>query len=220
MRNAGREHGTFIGLFGAVGALLLLPSCGAIAEAALEQAAEEATGIEVDEDDGSFSIESDDVSISFEADDEGGSLSIESSDGGSVQVDADNEDGTVNVTSEGFEGEEDAELNFTSDADVPDGFPVPYPDGAAVESGSTFNSGDTTLMIVSLRYDGSRIDELISFYDDYFAGDEAMTKHDVQSGDERTVGYVTNPDGQITGVSMTTQQGEIMLHLETTVVNE
>jgi hypothetical protein len=219
MRSTGREHGTLIGLAGAVGALLLLPSCGALAEAALEQAAEEATGIEVDEESGTLNIEGEDISISFEADDEGGSLSIEGPDG-TVQVDADSADGSVNVTSEGFEGEEDQELNFTSDAEIPDGFPLPYPDGGTVESGSTFDTGDTKIMYVTMRYDGSRLDELISFYDGYFEDDDVMTKHDVESGSERTVGYVTNPDGQITGVSMTTQQGEVMLFLETTVVNE
>lgn len=215
MRKIGLSRGAFVRATAGVGALFVLPSCGALAEAAIEQVAEEATGVEIDEDDGTFSIENDDISISLDTDDEGGSLNIESSDG-TIQVDA-SQDGTVNVTTEGFEDEEDQELTFTTDADVPDGFPLPFPDRGTVESGSTFDNGDTQLMAVSIRYEASKLEELISFYDDYFEGDETVTRHDTDSGGERIVGYIMNPDGQLTAVSIIGDPSSTVLFLETTV---
>ena len=138
-------------------ALFVLPGCGAILESAVENAVEEAAGVEVEEgEDGSFSIEGGDISIQLDTDEEGGTLSIDGPDG-SVQVDA-SEDGTVNVTSEDFEGEEDSELSITADAEVPDGFPLPYPDGGVVESGTTWDTGDRQLMTVAMRYEASKLE--------------------------------------------------------------
>lgn len=207
------------GLVAAIGAVFVLPSCGAIVEAAVENVAEEAVGIEVEEgEDGSFSIEGEDISIQLDTDEEGGTLSIEGPDG-SVQVDA-SEDGTVNVTSEDFEGEEDQEFTLTSGADVPDGFPVPFPDGGVVETGSTWDTGETRNMTVSLRYEASRIDELVSFYDDFFDGKETLTKWDTESSGQRTVGYAMNPDGRATAASISTQDDGVLVFLEANVATE
>lgn len=92
--------------------LIVLPGCGAIVETAVENAVEEAAGVEFEEgQDGSFSIEGEDISIQLDTDADGGTLSIDSADG-SIEVDA-SEDGTVNVTTEDFEGEDDQELTIT-----------------------------------------------------------------------------------------------------------
>lgn len=178
------------------GALAVLPGCGAIAEAALEQVAEEATGVEIEQGDGTVSFEGKDVS---------------------VVVDTDAETGTINLTSEGIEGEEDQELTFTARAEVPTDFPVPFPDGGSVESGSTFESGDSKLMHVEVRYPGSDVNGLVSYYEDYFAGDRNMAKHDVSSDGERTVGFVTNPDGDLTAVTIVDQGTGALLYIQTTV---
>jgi hypothetical protein len=204
-------------LLSGVLALAVLPGCGAIVESAVENAVEEAAGVEVEEgEDGSFSIEADDISIQLDTDEDGGTLSIDGPDG-SVEVDA-SEDGTVNVTSEDFEGEEDQELTITADAEVPDGFPLPFPDGGAVESGSTWDTGDRRLMTVSMRYEQAKLDELISFYDDYFEGQETLTNWDTESSGQRTVGYSVNPDGQATAALISTDSNGVVLFLETTVL--
>jgi hypothetical protein len=204
-------------LLSGVLALAVLPGCGAIVESAVENAVEEAAGVEVEEgEDGSFSIEADDISIQLDTDEDGGTLSIDGPDG-SVEVDA-SEDGTVNVTSEDFEGEEDQELTITADAEVPDGFPLPFPDGGVVESGSTWDTGDRRLMTVSMRYEQAKLDELISFYDDYFEGQETLTNWDTESSGQRTVGYSVNPDGQATAALISTDSNGVVLFLETTVL--
>lgn len=214
----GVVSGRLISLFAAAAAVIVLPSCGAIVESAVENVAEEAVGVEVEEgEDGSFSIEGEDISIQLETDEEGGSLSIEGSDG-NVQVETD-EDGTVTVESEGFEGEEDQELTITSDAEVPDDFPLPYLDGGVVESGTTWDNGESVQMVVTLRYDSSRIDELVALYDDYFEGKETLTTWDSESNGQRIVGYTTNPDGRPTGVSIATDDAGITVFLETTVLS-
>ncbi len=47
--------------------------------------------------------------------------------------------------------------------EIPDGFPVPLPDGGEVES--VFDSGDNKL--VSLTYPAERYDELVAFFDEW-----------------------------------------------------
>ncbi len=215
MSTTGLSSGTIVRVVAGTAALFGLTACGALAEMAVEQVAEEATGVEFEENDGSFSIEGEDISISLETSEDGGSLNIESSEG-TVQVDA-TEDGTVNVTSEGFENEEDQEVTFTSQAEVPDGFPIPFPDGGAVETGSTFENGDTKLMAMSVRYDLSRFDELVSFYDDYFDGDDEVTRQENDASGQRIVGYILNPSGQLTAVSIIGDSGGTVLFIETTV---
>lgn len=199
------------------GVLLVLPACGAIVETAVENVAEEAVGVEFEAgEDGSFSIEGDDVSIQLDTDEDGGTLSIEGSDG-SVQVET-SEDGTVNVTSEDFDGSDDQELTLSSDGTLPDGFPLPFPPGGAVESGSTWDTGDRRLMTVTLRYEPSRIDELVSFYNDYFDGRESLTTWYNESSGQRNVGFAVNPDGQATAATITTQDNGVLVFLETTVL--
>ncbi|MGI9595725.1 MAG: hypothetical protein ACR2QK_06175 [Acidimicrobiales bacterium] len=203
----------------AITALMVLPGCGAIAEAVLEEAAEEATGVEIENQDGVISIEGDEVSLVVDTDDANGNgrLTIESSDG-SITIDGNAEDGTVDVTTEGFDGEDDQQLTFTTtEAEIPDGFPVPFPDGGIVESGSVFESGGSKLMHVGLQYPSSTVDGLIAYYDDYFAGDDSVAKHDVSSGGERTVGFITNPRGQLTAVTVVDQSDGALLLIETTV---
>lgn len=215
MSSTGLSSGIVVRVVAGAAALFGLTSCGALAEMAVEQVAEEATGVEFEEEDGSFTIEGDDISISLETDEDGGSLNIESSEG-TVQVDA-SEDGTVNVTSEGFENEEDQEVTFTSQAEIPDGFPIPIPDGGTVEAGSTFESGESQLMAVSIRFDASRYDELTSFYDDYFDGDDNVTRQENDTAGQRIVAYILNPSGQLTAVSIIGEPESALLFIETTV---
>ncbi len=197
--------------------MVLASGCGAIVEAAIEEVAEEATGVEIDDDDGTLRIEGDDISLVLDAEEDGsGSFSIESSEG-SVRIDGDREAGTVEVTTEGFEGEEDQTLAFTAEAEVPDDFPVPFPDGATVESGGTFDNGTSRLMHVGLRYPSSSFEPLVAYYEAHFADDDGAAKHDVVAGAERTVGFVTNPDGHLTAVTVIDSADGAVVYIETTL---
>ena len=78
--------------------------------------------------------------------------------GGNGNVEVDIEDETVSVS---FEDESGSGSYTVGGGDVPDGFPVPLPDGGEVVS--VFEAeGDTG---VAVNYDAGRYGELIAFYE-------------------------------------------------------
>lgn len=84
---------------------------------------------------------------------------IEQAGGGDADVDLDLESGEVSVETD--------EGSFTiGGGEIPDGFPVPFPDGGTVQS--VLESGGSAG--VSVAYPGERLDELVSYYDDWVAG--------------------------------------------------
>lgn len=99
---------------------------------------------------------------------------IEQSGGGDADVDLDLESGEVSVETE--------DGSFTvGGGEIPDGFPVPFPDGGDVQSTFTSN-GDAS---VSLAYPQDRFDELVGYY-------EAWT---ADQGGEWSTSSFSNDDG-------------------------
>lgn len=84
---------------------------------------------------------------------------IEQSSGGEGDVDVDLNTGQVSI-------ETDDGSVTVGGGEVPDGFPIPLPDGGGVQS--TFQSGGNAS--VTLQYSGDRFDELVAFYEDWVAG--------------------------------------------------
>lgn len=99
---------------------------------------------------------------------------IERSGGGEADVDLDLDTGQVSVETE--------EGSFSvGGGEIPDGFPVPFPDGGSVQS--VFTSD--TAASVSLAYPKDRFDELVAYY-------EAWT---ADQGGEWSTSSFTNDDG-------------------------
>ena len=99
---------------------------------------------------------------------------IEQSSGGEADVDLDLDSGQVSVETE------DGSISIGG-GDIPDGFPVPFPDGGDVQS--TFTSDDAAA--VSVAYARDRYDELVGYYENWVAG---------QPGEWSTSSF-TNDDG-------------------------
>lgn len=99
---------------------------------------------------------------------------IEQSGGGNADVDVDLDSGQVNVQTE------DGSFSVGG-GEIPDGFPVPFPDGGKVQS--VFTSDGAAA--VSLAYPRDRYDELVAYYEDWVAG----------QGGEWSTSSFTNDDG-------------------------
>lgn len=99
---------------------------------------------------------------------------IERSGGGEADVDLDLDTGQVSV-------ETDEGSFSVGGGEIPDGFPVPFPDGGSVQS--VFTSD--TAASVSLAYPKDRFDELVAYY-------EAWT---ADQGGEWSTSSFTNDDG-------------------------
>ncbi len=83
---------------------------------------------------------------------------IENELGEGASVDMD--DGSVQITTD------DQSITIGEGADVPDGFPIPVPDGGTV----IYSATDASAMVVIADYPASMLDDLIETFEDYFAG--------------------------------------------------
>lgn len=99
---------------------------------------------------------------------------IEQSGGGDADVDLDLDSGQVSVETE------DGSITIGG-GEIPDGFPVPFPDGGNVQS--TFVSDGAAS--VSVAYPKDRFDELVAYYEDWTAS----------QGGEWSTSTFTNDDG-------------------------
>jgi hypothetical protein len=65
----------------------------------------------------------------------------------------------------------DSTISFGG-GELPDGLPMPIPDGYQVIGSSTFAAADQNRTTVTLEYPPSALDGLIETYEDYFGGFE------------------------------------------------
>jgi hypothetical protein len=138
-----------LALAGAV--LLLVAGCGGSDPA--EEAANQLEDVLENVGDGSVAIDIDDdgsVNIDVQGDDgDGGDVSISSNDNdGSVAIQVDGEDGSMVI----------------GGGDVPDGFPIPIPDGGQVLSSFSGSSDSGAGSSVLVQYPPGSYDDLVSTF--------------------------------------------------------
>jgi len=87
---------------------------------------------------------------------------LEQASGGDANVDisGSGDDQTIKVETE------DGSVAFGAGAELPDEITIPIPDGGTVQSAMTSDGS----ALASLEYDRDRYDDLISFYEDWVAG--------------------------------------------------
>jgi len=87
-------------------------------------------------------------------------------------------------------------------AELPEGFPLPVPDGGTV----FYSATDASAMVVMLEYPASMLEELIETYEDYFAGKDDVQKVEMSnptmyiwntSDGNESVTVADNDDGTI-----------------------
>ncbi len=162
---------------------LALSACGSIAEFAVEEVTEEAIGAEIETDaDGNITLESDEATVVFGA--EEGSMSIES-DEGSFEMNSDNE--------------------------LPEGFPVPVPDGGTVVQSINFTGDDGVVFQALINYPLSEYDRIADFYTNHFDGIEDSTRLEMTQNGGKALNYTgantlmnLSEDGQVVAVYIQT----------------
>lgn len=101
---------------------------------------------------------------------------IESESGGDVDIDLD--DGGISVSGTGGES-----IVVGEGASIPDSLTMPVPEGGTVLLSMEVGDGAS----VTVQYPGNRFEELVSTYDDYFEGQENVTRS--ESNDPESVSW-------------------------------
>lgn len=142
--------------------ILLVAACGNPSETVAEQIIESQTGA--------------DVNIS----DDGGSMQVTDDEGNTV--DFNSSDGTVVITGTDEEGNESVvEMGGT---EIPDGFPMPLPDGAEVTFVSSIDTPQGASMSVTVKIDPGDAAAVLEMYKGWYA-DQGM---EVTSSEAMVIG--------------------------------
>ena len=142
--------------------VLLVAACGNSAQKVAERAIEQQTGSAVD--------------IS----DDGGPIQVTGEDGGAIDVNGDGE--SIVITGTDDSGNETRiEMGGT---EIPDGFPMPIPDGSEVTLVSSFDSPNGASYSVTVSIDPDDTAAVLSMYKAWYA-DQGM---DVTSSDSMVIG--------------------------------
>jgi len=110
-------------------------------------------------------------------------ISIDGEDGGEVNIAGQDGDGTFTMEIEG----EDGEMMTFGGGNVPEGMITPIADGGeVVQSYSSTND-----LSVSIEYDNSRFDELVSMYDGVIDGEDTTRSESSWASDDGTIRSVS-----------------------------
>lgn len=91
---------------------------------------------------------------------------LEAEGGGNVDIDIDNDgEGSVQIQSD----DGDVSINIGG-GELPDGLPMPVPNGYEVVGSSSFTTAGQTRTTVTLEYSTGALDALVETYEDYFSG--------------------------------------------------
>ena len=203
---------------------VVLAGCGVPADeavtGALEAVTEQATGLRIDEDDGTVAVEGDDFSLSFDtsalgrSDDEGTGADGEDRDGGEDGVDR-----FVHrrVTEPAGQPPPAPIAGPLGPAVVPEGFPVPLPDGGVVEVGARVAGSATDLLHVGVRYRSGELGRIVAHFDEHFAADAGLDRRELDQGGRASVAWVTNRGGLATAVTVVDQPWGPLLVVEAMV---
>lgn len=105
---------------------------------------------------------------------------LESEGGGNVDLDIDEESGEVSVQMESGDGSGSLTIGG---GELPDGFPIPVPDGGEVMSTFSSETEEGTSYSVTISYPADRYEELASFYEDWIDGQADDVQKSETSGE-------------------------------------
>lgn len=142
--------------------MLLVAACGNSAENVAERIIEEQTGSDVD--------------IS----DDGGSVQITDEEGGTIDISSDDESIVITGTDESGD-EMSIEMGGT---EIPEGFPMPIPDGSEVVLVSSLETPNGASYSVTVEIDPNDAADIVSMYEGWYA-DQGM---DVTSSASMVIG--------------------------------
>jgi hypothetical protein len=130
---------------------------------------------------------------------------LEAEGGGNVDIDLDSDgEGTIEIQSD----DGDSTISMGG-GELPDDLQIPIPDGYEVVGSSTLSSGGQTYIGTTLQYPVSKVEDLVEFYTDYFAGfDEVFTNQSSGGSSQLWSWAVSEDDGnESQTVSITTGEG-------------
>lgn len=137
---------------------------------------------------------------------------IEAESGGEVDIDFD--DGDNEATIEFSDGDDEGSGTMVlGGTELPDGFPIPVPDGYEVSSTSSFTSEGVTRYSAVLLWDPDDSDRVSSFYEDYFSGMADINRSEFSSDGTTTKSWSTS-DGT-TSVNVTKDDREVVAIIQT-----
>ncbi len=122
-----------------------------------------------------------DADVEFDLDDDGGG-----------QIVIETEDGTQTV-------------DLGAD-ELPDGLATPFPDGYEVISTTVLEQSGGGVTTATVNYPGGDIDDIVSYYDDFFAGAEGISRTDNDLESARQVFWIA-PDA-VQSVTVIERDGE------------
>jgi hypothetical protein len=160
-----------IAMVGAAAVLVAACGGGDPAEELADQLAEQA--IEEAGDDATVDLDIGDGSVDIDVDDENGD--------GSVSVDTDN-DGSVAIEVEGEDGDG---VVIIGGGSVPEGFPIPVPDGGEILSSISTSGEEGGGSSVVVQYPVGSFDELVATFETWMDGqgvDAAKTEMSTDEG--------------------------------------
>lgn len=134
---------------------------------------------------------------------------IEAESGGEVDIDFDDGGGDGEATIEFSDGEDDESGTMTiGGTELPDGFPIPVPDGFEVSSTSTFTSDDGDQYSAVLIWERGEFDRISDFYEDYFSGLDGVSRSEFSSDGTTTRSWSTSDF--LTSVNVTQDDREVI----------
>ena len=132
---------------------------------------------------------------------------IEADGGGEVDIDFN--DGDDEATIEFSDGDDEGSGTMTiGGSDLPDGFPIPVPDGFEVSSTSSFSSAEGVQYSAVLIWERGDFDRVSDFYEDYFSGMSDINRSEFSSEGTTTRSWSTADF--LTSVSVTQDDRDVI----------
>lgn len=185
-------------------AALFIAGCGGGADPAEEAANQLAEQIIENAGDGSVAVDIDD----------NGSMNIDvdGEDGSSVSIDTDNE-GSVAIQIDG----DDGGMAIIGGGEVPEGFPIPVPDGGQVISSIVGSSDEGAGAQVMVQYPAGRFEELAASYQSWIDGQGLeVTTMDMSTTEAKMIQFIgSGADGSGVMISVTDAEDGVVVMLVT-----
>ncbi len=130
---------------------------------------------------------------------------IEAEGGGEVDIDFNDDEATIEFSDGADEGSGTMTIGGS---ELPDGFPMPVPDGYEVSSTSSFTENAVTRFSVVVIWDRDDFDRVRDFYEDYFSDLPDVSRSEFSSEGTTTLSWSTSDF--LTSVNVTRNDREVV----------
>lgn len=192
-----------------IAATLVLPGCGTLVDAALDQAteqvADEATA-QADE----FGVSAEDGAITIQGDQ--GSITLRGPADEPESATLDTGGGPPPTAAPDFFPD-----GFTpAPAELPEGLTIPVPDGGTIERGISLPEPGLVRLDAVVRYPASEWDRIVAFYGD-FADGTGLTRAELDVDPGPVLVYLQESANTFIGVTIAPQGPDVVVHIEDAV---